>query len=358
MADRKRIGVLRADNHGLIYGAAWGEYDRFQFHLAHGQLYILEYSSPYMPVLPLRDTTITGVWDYPLPEDEKDRVHLTAKQFGKAFKCKVYEDYKEMANKDLFDGIFVANCGQYAEDNIKLAMPFIEAGIPLFLDKPVANTAKNCRDILEAARKYNSPVMGTSILMYTDANKELLKENLGDPRLIVSTFSSSITQRNASVHTLCACLGPLMTLKGDYEVISMQYIGSEAGKLPDDQKPDNDKGKGEVYRVLFKDGTIGILNCNTHNFYEFRMDIYGTNGIATKFVTEPTMRGGIADIAEQFSKMISTKVPPLHYDRIFEFVAALDACDLSKAQGGREVTIAEIADSVSYELHREMPVAK
>ncbi len=355
MDSRKRIGILRADNHGFIYGGAWGEYDRYQFHLAHGQLYILEYPSPYMPVLPLRDTMVAGVWDYPLPEDQKDRIHLTAKQLGKTFRCKVYEDYKEMANKDLFDGIFIANCGQFAEDHKDLAMPFIEAGIPLFLDKPVADNAKNCRDILEAARKYKTPVMGTSILMYTDANKELLKENLGEPRLIISTFAAGINKRNASVHTLSACLGPLLTLKDDYEVISAQYIGSDIGKLPDEQRKANDSGAGEVYRILFKDHTIGILNCNTHNCYEFRIDVYGTNGISSKVVIEPTMRGAIADIASQFSKMISTRIPPLHYDRIFEFVAALDACARSKSEGGREVTIAEIANDVNYVLYRDMP---
>ncbi|NLM76863.1 MAG: Gfo/Idh/MocA family oxidoreductase [Ruminococcaceae bacterium] len=358
MADRKRIGILRADNHGLIYGAAWDIYDRYEFHLAHGQLYILEYTTPYMPVLPLRDTQVTGVWDYPLPEDQKDRVRLTANQFAKAFHCKVYDDYHDMADPALFDGVFIANCSFFAEDHLELAMPFIKAGVPVFLDKPIADNAKNCKEILDAAREYNTPVMGTSILMYTDANKEMLKENLGDPRLIVSTFASSITRRNASVHTLSACLGPLMTLKGDYEIVSMQYIGGGKGLMPAEEKPERDGGAWEVYRVRFKDDTVGILNCNTHNCYEFRMDVYGTNGISTKFVTEPTMRGAIADIAGQFAKMIDTRVPPLHYDRIFEFVAALDACDLSRAEGGREVSIKEIADSVGYELYRPMPAGK
>ncbi len=356
MVRQKRIGILRADNHGLIYGGAWGVYDRYEFHKAHGQLYILEYSSPYMPVLPLRDTEVSGVWDYPLAEDQKDRIHLTAQQFAKAFNCKVYSDYHEMADPALFDGVFIANCSFYGEDHLELALPFLKAGIPVFLDKPVADNAKNCAEILETARQYKTPVMGTSILMYTDANKELAKENIGEPRLIVSSFAASIERRNASVHTLSACLAPMLLLKGDYEVVSMQYIGGAKGLLPVEEKPQQDNGAWEVYRVRFSDDTIGILNCNTHNCYEFRIDVYGTNNISTKFVTEPTMRGAIADIAGQFAKMIDSRIPPLHYDRIFEFVAALDACDLSRAESGREVTIAEIAANVGYELHRPMPV--
>ena len=125
----------------------------------------------------------------------------------------------------------------------------------------------------------------------------------------------------------------------------MQYIGNESGK-----SEDRVKGNGEAYRVLFRDGTIGIINCNDYNHYSFRLDVFGSNGTSTEYVTEPTLRSGIVDISNVFAKMIEDRIPPLHYDRIFEFVATIDAALLSREQGGREVTIQEIADSVGYEL--------
>lgn len=128
-------------------------------------------------------------------------------------------------------------------------------------------------------------------------------------------------------------------------MVSAQYIGNEEGK-----NPDREKGNGEVYRILLKDGTIGIINCNDYNEYSFRLDVFGSTGVSTEYVTEPTLRYGIVDIAREFAKMIDDKIPPYHYDRIFEFVAIIDAALKSREENGREVTIQEIADDVGYQL--------
>ncbi|MCI6908697.1 MAG: Gfo/Idh/MocA family oxidoreductase [Clostridiales bacterium] len=371
MLNQKRIGFLRTDYHSLIYAYCFGESDRYQFRLAGGQLYILEYES--QPTLPVCSTTVGGCYN---PPNERTRymegsgglptpvaelsgdalakyeavekrlgVRLTPEQFGKAFHCPVYTSLEEMADPEKLDAAFIGNCSWYADDHYELALPFLKAGIPMFIDKPFANNAANAKKIIDAARQYNTPIFSSSILLYVGANRDLVKKNLGDPRMVVSTFSSRMEQRNASVHTISNLLGAVWMLKGDYEVVSMQYIGNESGK-----SEDRVKGNGEAYRVLFRDGTIGIINCNDYNHYSFRLDVFGSNGTSTEYVTEPTLRSGIVDISNVFAKMIEDRIPPLHYDRIFEFVATIDAALLSREQGGREVTIQEIADSVGYEL--------
>ena len=338
MIKQKKIGVVRTDNHGLIYAACWAPFDRYEYRLAHGQLYILEDQST--PTIPQVDTTITGCWNVPV-----DDIKLSKEQFAKAFHCKAYDTLEEMADPALFDGIFIANCSWYGEDHVEYALPFIKAGIPLFIDKPFANNAANAKIIIDAAREYNTPIFSTSILMHVDANKRLVQKHLGDPKMVVSTFSSKMEQRNASVHTISNLLGAVWALKGEYEVVSAQYIGNEEGK-----NPDREKGNGEVYRILLKDGTIGIINCNDYNEYSFRLDVFGSTGVSTEYVTEPTLRYGIVDIAREFAKMIDDKIPPYHYDRIFEFVAIIDAALKSREENGREVTIQEIADDVGYQL--------
>ncbi len=349
MSDQKRIGFIRTDYHSLIYAYCFGESDRYQFRLAGGQLYILEYES--QPTIPVVSTTVAGCYN---PPNERKRygegearlgVKLTPEQFGKAFHCPVYTSLEEMADPEKLDAAFIGNCSWYADDHYELALPFLKAGIPLFIDKPFADCAANAKKIIDAAREYHTPIFSTSILLYVGANRDLVKKNLGDPRMVVSTFGSRMEQRNASVHTISNLLGAVWMLKGEYEVVSMQYIGNESGK-----DPERKKGDGEVYRVLFKDGTIGIINCNDYNHYSFRLDVFGSNGLSTEYVTEPTLRSGIVDISNEFAKMLQDGIPPLHYDRLFEFVATIDAALLSREQNGREVTIREIADSVGYEL--------
>ena len=46
--------------------------------------------------------------------------------------------------------------------------------------------------------------------------------------------------------------------------------------------------------------------------------------------------------------MIDTRIPPVEYDRIFEFVAILDAGARSKTEGGRTVPIDEIAQEAGW----------
>lgn len=375
---KKKLGVLRTDYHSLLYAACFDHYNREEYRKCRAQLYIFENTAEgdydqinfgdslstdihlhadatSIPVeaIPRKDTEITGCWNIPI-----DTVQLSKEQFGKAFNCKVYDTLEEMAVPGLFDGVLIGNCSFQAEDHVAYALPFIKAGIPLFIDKPFADNAAKAKIILDAAREYDTPIFCTSILLFSTPNQNLKKEEIGDPRFIVSTIGSTLDQRNSSVHILSNCLGAMMWLKeGKYEVESVRYIGTPDWKLSEEQyqeKYGENSRQVEAYQVLFTDGTVGILNCKGFGMYAFRLDVYGTKGTSTEYVVEDTMRNPILRIASEFAEMLDTKIPPLHYDRIFEFVAALDAAKVSRDEGGRAVTIKEIADSVGYELHRPM----
>lgn len=64
------------------------------------------------------------------------------------------------------------------------AMKAIELGYDLMLEKPVANTARECADIAEAARKKGKKVLVCHVLRYTDfygaVKKLLMKGAIGD----------------------------------------------------------------------------------------------------------------------------------------------------------------------------------
>ena len=68
MLNQKRVGFIRTDYHSLIYAYCFGESNRYQFRLAGGQLYILEYES--QPTLPVCSTTVAGCYN---PPNERTR---------------------------------------------------------------------------------------------------------------------------------------------------------------------------------------------------------------------------------------------------------------------------------------------
>ncbi|MCL2518263.1 MAG: Gfo/Idh/MocA family oxidoreductase [Oscillospiraceae bacterium] len=326
---KKRIGVVKTDNHGLIYAYCLGKADRYEFLQAGGQLYILE--NEWSPVIPLRDSEITGCWSKTGMKGISPA--CTEENFARAFNCKIYDTLEEMADPDLFDGILVGNCGGYGEDHLELCMPFIKKGIPIFIDKPFAINATDAAALLNAAREYNCPVFSSSILLYDICNKKLLTKNYGKCSFVVSTFKSPMESRNASVHTLSALLGAVRFSNGDdYKINFIEHIGTE---------------KNEIYRLEFNDGTVGIMNMEGFGTYAFHVQVYAERGISSEYTTEPTLRTGIIDIAAEFLHMIDTRKPPLAYDRIFEFVATIDAGLRSKTEH-RAVTLQEIADEAGW----------
>lgn len=349
---KKKIGVVRTDNHGLIYAYCLGKADRYEFLQASGQLYILE--DKWDPVIPLRDTEIKGCYgQLVIPNEKWTQEELEGAQrgastlgwqpeaFAKAFDCPIYDTLEEMADPELFDGILVGNCSWYAQDHLELCMPFIKKGIPIFIDKPFARTAKDAATLLKAAREYNCPVLSTSILYYDDMQHNLQEKNLGRTNMVVSTFKCGIEQRNASVHALSALLGAVRFSNGDdYKVESITYMGT--GEAGSEEKPLN-----EVYRLEFADGTLGIMNLHDFGHYAFHVQAYCEKGISSEYCVERSLRGGIIEISHEFAKMIDSKIPPVEYDRIFEFVAILDAGIRSKAEG-RTVMIDEIAQEAGW----------
>lgn len=346
---KKKIGVVRTDNHGLIYAYCLGKADRYEFLQASGQLYILE--DKWDPVIPIRSTEVKGCYGKLLiPNDKWTKEELEGAQrgvdtlawqpqaFAKAFDCPIYDTLEEMADPELFDGILVGNCSWYAQDHVELCMPFIKKGIPIFIDKPFARSAQDAALLLKAAREYNCPIFSTSILYYDDMQHNLEEKKLGRTSMVVSTFKCKIEQRNASVHALSALLGAVRFSNGnDYKVENITYMGTGDAE-----------NRNEVYRLEFADGTIGIMNLKDFGHYAFHVQAYCEKGISSEYCVERSLRGGIIEIANEFAKMIDTRIPPVEYDRIFEFVAILDAGARSKTEGGRTVPIDEIAQEAGW----------
>jgi len=357
---KKRIGVVRPDNHGIIYAYCLGNGDRYDALDASLQLYILE--NKHEPIIPFRDTEIVGVYrEQVLPsenwapgayeryaEDAKT-TPLSAEQFAKAFRCPVYDTLEEMADPEKLDGVLIGNCGMYAEDHVELAMPFIKKGIPIFIDKPFAANAKDAAKILNAAREYNCPVFSSSILYYDDAHHNMVDKQLGKTKFVVSTYGTTMQQRNASVHCLSNLLGAVRYANGnDYKVESITFMGNGSNFK---DRGWNGKSYGddhnELYRVEFADGTIGILNMEGFGHYAFQVEAYCEKGISSEYTVEQSLRGGIVEIAWTFARMIDSHNPPIDYDRIFEFVATIDA-GLRSREERRTVTLQEIADEAGW----------
>jgi hypothetical protein len=99
--------------------------------------------------------TLTHAWDF----DPKE-----AAEFARAFPTvELVKSYGDMVGK--VDGIILddfLSCLHFRE----LARPYLEAGVPIFINRPLAFNLGHAREILDLARKHDTPIMSGSSFEY------------------------------------------------------------------------------------------------------------------------------------------------------------------------------------------------
>ncbi|MGN0179391.1 MAG: Gfo/Idh/MocA family protein [Monoglobaceae bacterium] len=119
------------------------------------------------------DCHVTLVYgDYP----EENNKLVT--QFGADAVAKNVDEMKENV-----DAVIITN--RDGKFHYKYALPFIEAGIPAFIDKPFTDNPESAVKLINAAKKKKVPVCGGSMLKYDDDINELKKivSEMGDAAL-------------------------------------------------------------------------------------------------------------------------------------------------------------------------------
>lgn len=58
----------------------------------------------------------------------------------------------------------------------KRAAPFLKAGLPIFIDKPLSPSIEEAQELVETAKKHNAPFMSCSALRYAKEVEDFLAE--------------------------------------------------------------------------------------------------------------------------------------------------------------------------------------
>lgn len=87
------------------------------------------------------------------------------------------------------DAVIVGD--RHGDEHLPHALPFIDAGLPVFVDKPLARTVKDVETMLDAAAKSGALVTSASALRWQQTTDELAAgvRRLGGPDRIVATGS-------------------------------------------------------------------------------------------------------------------------------------------------------------------------
>ena len=235
----------------------------------------------------------------------------TAELTGK-WGVKLYPTVTELCRH--VDAVMIENVD--GRPHLKHAIDVINAGKPLFLDKPLAGTLADCVKIYRLAKRHNVPVFSSSSLRFAKATLAARAGKHGKV-LRCETFSPAHLEPHHpdlfwyGIHGVES----LFTVMGS-GCVSVQRGTTEDGKI--------------IVTGKWKDGRIGI-------FREGK----GYGGTAQCESGEHPVGGydGYAPLVEAVVKFFKSGKSPVAARETLEIYAFMQAADESKAANGKEVPL-------------------
>ena len=218
--------------------------------------------------------------------------------------------------------------------HLNQVMPVLKAGLPVFVDKPVAGSLSDAIAIFKAAKHYKTPLFSSSSLRYTDGAKKIRAGKAGTGEIVgCDAYSPCSLEKTHpdlfwygihGVETLFTVMGP-----GVESVVRVHA-------------PDTDLVVG-----TWKGGRIGTFRGIRSGKRGYGGTAFGTKGIA-----QIGSYSGYDPLLVEIVKFFRTGKSPVAEQETLEIYAFMEAADESKRQDGNPVTIKSVWEKAELQAKR------
>lgn len=211
---------------------------------------------------------------------------------------------------------------------LQQALEVIKGKKPMFIDKPVAASLKDCVAIYQAAEKNKVPVFSASSLRYMKDANAAREGTLVGQVTGASTFSPAHLEPHHpdffwygihGVEALFTVMGP--------GCLQVSRIST----------PDTD-----VVTGVWEGNRVGVFRGMRKEKLDYGGTVFGEKGIATIGPYD-----GYRPLLVEIVKFFKTGKPPVTSGETLEIYAFMEAADESKRRGGQAVTLKEVMDKAS-----------
>jgi predicted dehydrogenase len=206
--------------------------------------------------------------------------------------------------------------------HLQQVRPVIEAGKPVFIDKPIAASLADTIEIFDLSKKHNVPCFSSSSLRFSDKLKALAS----DPNV------GKIKQ--------CDTTGPVNPLKGHPELFFYGIHGIEMLFTVLGPGCERVAWKDGVVTGTWKDGRIGTFR----NAKGYKATVTGDKGTAS------SGGGDYTGLVRAICTFFRTKKAPVSPEETINLVAFMTAAEESKKGGGEPVTIEIVMKTARQEI--------
>ena len=213
--------------------------------------------------------------------------------------------------------------------HLRQARPVIEAGLPLFIDKPVAGSLADAIEIYQLSRKHDVPVFTSSAYRYYSSMTELLKKDVGKMRSAISYGPAHKEPHHPDLfwygihptEALFTVMGP-----GCEKVVRTATENTD------------------VVTGTWKDGRVGTLHGLRNGKTPHQVIVFGTKAVA-----EQGHKGGYEPLVEHVMEFFKTGKAPVDFKESLEIYAFMEAADESKRKDGKPVKIEAVMKANGWE---------
>ncbi len=234
-------------------------------------------------------------------------------QYGVTF----YDSIAEMCQH--VDAVMIESVD--GRPHLEQARPVIEAGLPLFVDKPMSASLKDVLAIFDLAKQHEVPVWSSSNLRFHEGVIKAATADIGDITYALSYGPAPTEEHHPDLmwygihpsEALFTVMGP------GCETVARTYTEGT-----------------DLVTGTWKDGRIGsVMGIRSGK------RIYGVKVFGTKGTVEESAGAAYPELVTEVIKFFQTGTPPVSAETTIELFAFMEAADESKRQGGAPVSIAD-----------------
>jgi hypothetical protein len=202
--------------------------------------------------------------------------------------------------------------------HLEQVKPVIAAGKPVFIDKPLAATLDEAREIARLAKEAGVPWFSTSSLRYSEVATSM---KYPDAKGVI-TWGPGPTEPH---HYLD------LSWYGIHAVeILYTLMGPGCEEVSRASSPD-----GDVIVGRWKDGRTGTVH-SLRTSSEYGAVVFRPKQVEQ---SQPDMKSSYAPMLREIVKFFQTKQPPVPNEETLELFAFMDAAQRSKEAGGKPVRL-------------------
>ena len=246
------------------------------------------------------------------------RVEGFTKQLQDKYGVEIVETIEELCKR--VDAVLLESVD--GRPHLEQVRPVIEAGKPVFIDKPLAGSLKDCIAIYKLAREAGVPWFTSSSYRYYDSLTALQKKDVGQVKGAISYGPAVIEEHH-----------PDLFWYGIHPTEALYTVlGPGCATVVRSSTEDTD-----VVTGVWKDGKVGTLRGLRNAATPHQVIVFGTKGVAHQEGS-----GNYAPLVREIMKFFQTGKPPIPPEESIEIYAFMEAADESKRQGGKPVSIADV----------------